>query len=114
MVRAMILLAVALPAFAAPATHPFPWVTGEQLLAKLRNPTHAAEAVAYLKGVIDATADREWCYSQTKPGTAQLQSALTDSLAALPAAQAHGNAAALVVGAWRDKWPCPERGCCHA
>jgi hypothetical protein len=112
--RALILLAIALPAYAAPApTHPFPWITGEQILKKLNTPAETAEAVAYLKGVMDATADREWCYSLTKPNTALLQSALTDKLRALPPTQASDNAGVLAVSAWRSAWPCPDKGCCH-
>jgi hypothetical protein len=107
-----------LPAFAGPpATHPFPWVTGEQLLQQLDRPASQAEAaaaVAYLKGVMDVSADRQWCYSLTKPGTGLVQPALTDKLRSLKAAQAKQSAAVLAVQAWQEKWPCPAKGCCHA
>jgi hypothetical protein len=110
-------LALALPAYAAPVgTHPFPWMTGEQLLRKLDRPASqidAAATSAYLQGVMDATADREWCYSATKPGTNQVQPVLTDKLRALPPAQVRQSAAVLAVQAWREKWPCTA-GCCHA
>jgi hypothetical protein len=88
-------------------------MSGAQLLRKLNNPAEAAEAVAYLKGVVDATADRAWCYSQTKPGSAQLQPALTDKLRALSPAQAQRSAAELAVQAWQVQWPCTSNGCCH-
>nr|WP_314539976.1 Rap1a/Tai family immunity protein [uncultured Massilia sp.] len=115
--RALILLALALPAYAGPpATHPFPWMSGERLLRQLDQPAsqaEAAEAVAYLKGVMDATADRQWCYSTSKPGTNQMQPALTDKLRALTPSQARQSAGVLAVQAWAEKWPCPARGCCH-
>jgi len=111
-------LGLMLPAFAGPpASHPFPWMTGEQLLRQLEQPTSqadAAAAVAYLQGVMDASADRQWCYSLTKPGTGLVQPALTDKLRSLAPAQAKQNAAVLVVQAWQEKWPCPPKGCCHA
>jgi hypothetical protein len=114
--RALIFLALAAPAFAGPVgTHPFPWLTGEQLLQKLERPASASdpiEAAAYLQGVMDASADRGWCYSATKPGTALLQPALTDKLHALPSAQVKRSAAVLAIQAWREKWPCTAR-CCH-
>lgn len=114
--RALIFFAIVAPAFAAPVgTHPFPWLTGEQLLQKLERPARPAdpmEAVSYLQGVMDTTADREWCYSLTKPGTALLQPALTDKLRALPPAEAKRSAAILAVQAWKEKWPCTA-GCCH-
>lgn len=114
----LIALGLALPAFAGPpGTHPFPWVTGEQLLQYLERPTSQADAdaaAAYLRGVMDASADRQWCYSRTKPGTAQLQPVLTDKLHSLAPAQAKQSAAALAVQAWQTKWPCPPKGCCHA
>jgi hypothetical protein len=117
MMRALILLALALPVFAEPvATHPFPWVSGAELLRKLDRPASQAEATAtsaYLQGVMDATADREWCYSATKPGTGLVQPALTDKLRSLPPAQARQSAAVLAIQAWREKWPCTAR-CCHA
>ncbi|GAB3436682.1 hypothetical protein GCM10027320_22530 [Massilia solisilvae] len=100
---------------AAPASHPFPWMSGAQLLRQLDHPANAAEsaeAVAYLKGVMDATADREWCYSQAKPGTGLLQPALTDVLRTLEPAARQANAARLAVQAWQAKWPCTV-GCCH-
>jgi hypothetical protein len=117
MMRALILLALALPAYAAPpATHPFPWMSGARLLSQLDQPANqaeAAEAVAYLQGVMDATADRQWCYSATKPGTNLLQPALTDKLRMLTPEQARQSAGVLAVQAWAEKWPCPARGCCH-
>jgi hypothetical protein len=91
-----------------------PWMTGAQLMQKLRGAADSAEAVAYLKGVVDSTADRQWCYSQSKPGSAQLQPVLMDKLRALPPAQAQRSAAELAVEAWRERWPCPPHGCCHA
>lgn len=115
--RALILLALALPAYAGPlATHPFPWMTGARLLRQLEQPAsevESAEAVAYLKGVMDATADRTWCYSETKPGTGLLQPALTDKLHALTPTQARQNAGVLAMQAWAERWPCPAQGCCH-
>jgi hypothetical protein len=112
--RALLLLALILPAYGAPVgTHPFPWITAEQMLRKLNSGTETAEAVAYLKGVVDATADRDWCYSRTKPGSAQLQSTLTDALRSATAEQLRGNAGALAVSAWKRAWPCPAAGCCH-
>lgn len=115
--RALILLAVALPAYSSPqATHPFPWMSGSRLLRQLDQPANhaeAAEAVAYLQGVMDATADRQWCYSATKPGTNLIQPALTDKLRTLTPVQARQSAGVLAVRAWAEKWPCPEQGCCH-
>jgi hypothetical protein len=119
----MLLLGVALapPALADDARQPLPpiraaapWMTGAQLLRKLDNPAEAAEAIGYIKAVVDVTADREWCYSQARPGSAQLQPALTEKLRALSPAQAQRSAAALAVEAWRERWPCPAAGCCHA
>lgn len=114
--RALFLLALALPAYAGPAaTHPFPWMTGARLLRQLDRPANqaeAAEAVAYLQGVMDATADRQWCYSTTKPGTGLVQPALTDKLRTLTPAQAKQSAGVLAVQAWAEKWPCTP-GCCH-
>jgi hypothetical protein len=113
--RALMLWALALPAYAAPVgTHPFPWITGQKLLEQLNRPASAGEAVTYLKGVVDATADRDWCYSQFKPDTAQLQATLTDGLRALSPAEARNNAAALAVRIWREHWPCRGNRCCHA
>lgn len=115
--RALILLALALPAYAGPAaTHPFPWMNGARLLRQLDQPTNhgeAAEAVTYLQGVIDATADRQWCYSATKPGTNLLQPTLTDKLRTLTPEQTRQSAGVLAVKAWAEKWPCPAQGCCH-
>lgn len=117
MMRALILLALAMPTCAAPpATHPFPWMSGERLLRQLDQPANAAEAaeaVAYLHGVMDATADRQWCYSATKPGTKLVQPALMDKLRALTPAQARQSAGVLAVQAWAEKWPCLAQGCCH-
>jgi hypothetical protein len=114
----LLLAALALPAIAnPPGFHPFPWVTGEQLLQQLDRPANqadAAAAVAYLKGVMDASADRQWCYSLTRPGTGLVQPALTDKLRSLAPAQATQSAAVLAVQAWQEKWPCPPKGCCHA
>lgn len=109
--------AVALTAQAepVPAPHPFPWITGAALLQKLerpRKPSDPAEAASYMMGIEDATADREWCYSKTKPGTAQIQPALLDLIRSLPPGEAKRNAALLAVRAWKKAWPCtPE--CCH-
>lgn len=115
--RALILLTLALPAYAAPtATHPFPWMNGARLLRQLDQPAtqaEATEAVAYLQGVMDATADRQWCYSATKPGTNLLQPALTDKLRGLTPEQARRSAGVLAVQAWAEKWPCRAQRCCH-
>ncbi|MFL6672904.1 MAG: Rap1a/Tai family immunity protein [Massilia sp.] len=108
--RALILAGLVL---ATPAHAASPWMTGAQLLQKLLSPTGATEAVSYLKGVHDMTADRTWCYSAAKPGTAQLQSALVDGLRALSPAQAQRNAGELAAQIWRAKWPCQPNGCCH-
>lgn len=115
--RALILLVIALPIRAEPIPdrHPVPWVTGEVLLQQLERPRKASdptEGVRYMMGVEDATADRDWCYSTTKPGTKQLQPALLDLIRSLPPAEAKRNAALLAVRAWKKAWPCtPE--CCH-
>lgn len=111
----LLALALAIPAFGSPITNS-PWMSGAQLLRKLdrpASPADAAEAVAYLQGVVDATADRLWCYSATKPGSAQLQPALTDKLRSLTSVQARQGAGALAVQAWAEKWPCRTQGCCH-
>jgi Rap1a immunity proteins len=109
-------LALELPAHAGPAgMHPFPWMTGAQMLRMLEHPASQAEAaaaVAYLQGVMDASADRTWCYSTTKPGTALLQPALTDKLRTLAPEQSGQSAALIAVAAWQEKWPCTAR-CCH-
>lgn len=115
--RALILLALALPAYASPpVTHPFPWMNGARLLRQLEQPANqaeSAEAVAYLQGVMDATADQQWCYSATKPGTNLLQPALTDKLRTLTPAQARQSAGVLAVQAWAERWPCSAKACCH-
>jgi hypothetical protein len=111
------LLVLALPLHAEPLPdpHPFPWITGKALLQKLerpRKPSDPAEGALYMMGIEDATADREWCYSTTKPGTTQLQPALLDLIRSLPPAEAKRNAALLAIRAWKKVWPCtPE--CCH-
>lgn len=111
------LMVLALPTHAGPVPdpHPFPWITGEMLLQKLerpRKPSDPTEGATYMMGIEDATADREWCYSKTKPGTTQLQPALLDLIRSLPAADAKRNAALLAIRAWKKAWPCtPE--CCH-
>ena len=116
--RALFSLAVlALPLHAEPLTapHPVPWMSGEMLLQKLerpRKPSDPTEAASYLMGIEDASANREWCYSKTKPGTTQLQPALVDLIRSLPPAEAKRNAAQLAIRAWKKAWPCtPE--CCH-
>jgi hypothetical protein len=121
--RALMLLlgiTLVLPALADDTRQPLPpiraaapWMTGARLLRMLDSATETAEAVGYIKGVVDVTADREWCYSRTKPSSAQLQPALTSKLRALSPAQAQRSAAALAVEAWREQWPCLEAGCCH-
>jgi hypothetical protein len=63
---------------------------------------------------MDATADRQWCYSATRPGTNLIQPALTDKLRTLTPAQARQSARVLPVQAWTEKWPCPAQGCCPA
>lgn len=113
--RALLLLALALPATAAPTTPTAPpWRTGAQLLHQLRSPAEAAQAVAYLQGVVDATADRDWCYSRARPSSALLQAAVTDAIEAAPPALAAGSAGALALAAWQRAWPCAATGCCHA
>lgn len=113
-------LVLAMPAHADDAHRPqpsaavaVPWITGAQLIHKLDNPNEAAEAVAYLKGVIDATADKDWCRSLSKPSTAALQSTLVDGLRALPLQEANRSAGALAVRIWQEKWPRSRYGCCH-
>lgn len=111
------LLVLALPALAQPVPdpHPFPWMTGATLLQKLerpRKPSDPTEGASYMMGIEDATADREWCYSKTRPGTTQLQPALLDLIRSLPPAEAKRNAALLAIRAWRKAWPCTP-GCCH-
>jgi hypothetical protein len=114
--RALIFLALVTPALAEPVgTHPFPWLNAEQLLRKLEHPSSradSAQAVAYLQGVMEVSANRSWCYSVTKPSTALLQPALTDKLRSLTPSQAKQSAAVLAVQAWQEKWPCAPR-CCH-
>jgi hypothetical protein len=36
-------------------------MSAEQLLHKLASHTEAVEAVAYPKGLVNATADKDWC-----------------------------------------------------
>ena len=118
--RALTLLAIAiiLPVQAkdkplAPDHMRMPWMNGAELLRKLNNAAETGEAVGYLKAVADMTADRDWCYSQSKPGSAQLQPVVTDKLHTLSVTQAQRSAAALAMEAWREQWPCPSVGCCH-
>jgi hypothetical protein len=110
-----LLLALTLPVSAAPPAPPAPpWRTGAQLLHQLRSPAEAAQAVSYLQGVVDATADRDWCYSRTRPSSAALQAAVTDAIETAPPALAAGSAGAIALAAWRHAWPCAGSGCCHA
>jgi hypothetical protein len=108
-------VAFLLMALACALADAHPWMTGDRLLQMLERPRAPADPVqgaAYLKGIEDATADRDWCYSRTKPGTKQLQPAALDLIRSLSPAEAQQSAALLAVRAWKKEWPCVP-GCCH-
>jgi hypothetical protein len=102
------------PAKTVPA--PSPWLTGAQLLRQLEQ--RDAGAVAYLKGVYDATESGLWCYTGRRHVKLRKQTPeamRADAMAYLrqwPAAKLNERAAVLIVQMWQDRWPCPPDGCC--
>ncbi|MFL6672405.1 MAG: Rap1a/Tai family immunity protein [Massilia sp.] len=122
MKRASYLVAVALSgtALAQPVSQ-VPWMTGERLVqlttaapgAKgnfdlTREQYRDHERVRnYVEGVHDATEGKDWCYSEKyHPGPSALQEDAVWGLRKLPPDQLKRNAADLIVGIWRKKWPC--------
>jgi hypothetical protein len=95
---------------------PRPWLTGAELLRLLEQNDRAA--VAYLKGVFDATESGLWCYTDYRRRPTPKQSAevmqrqTVDLLHRLPPDKLKERAAVLVVRMWQDRWPCPPDGCC--
>lgn len=95
---------------------PSPWLTGAQLLRRLEQGD--AGAVAYVKGVFDATESGLWCYTGGKHVKMRKQPPETmraDAMAflrKLPAAQRNDRASDQLVRMWQIRWPCPPDNCC--
>lgn len=114
------------------AAEPAPRMTGERLLKRLEpvDPAtvawgpkskgtreelaylHTTKNIEYVQGyfaaLYDATEGKGWCYNakskNPKPDTFWDESKW--GLHRLPPAQLKRNAAELLVGIWREKWPC--------
>jgi hypothetical protein len=134
MMRALILIGLfaGAPCLAQPAAT-IPWMTGERLVKLLGNVDPAnvhwtpdspfrTRAIAaeyrdmsngefvhgFIQGVHDATEGKEWCWSKRyQPHPDELEADAREALQRMPDAQLKRNAADLIVGVWRKRWPCP-------
>lgn len=128
-----VVMAAAAAASQAQSVSRAPWVTGELLLkrlepvspsavpwsssskmsreelADLHTQTNVEFVQGYIAGLHDATEGKVWCYNvryqNPKPDTFWDESRW--GLHRLTPAQLKGNAADLLAGVWRAKWPCP-------
>lgn len=99
-----------------------PWMTGERLATMVRfapgvrgnfdlsreQYLDAERARLYIEGVHDSSEGKQWCYSERhRPGPDLLRDQAEVGLRELSAEQLKDNAAELIIGIWKSKWPCP-------